>query len=77
MPTLDEYRKDTREDWVIDFWDTREQQERNSALERVTKAIKAAQDAVAAEHRRNGLNLIDVADYLTAAMGCVESEKDD
>lgn len=52
----------------------REAAERQQAIARVLAAIKAAQDAVAAEHRRHGLNLCDVADYLTYAAEAAESE---
>lgn len=50
---------------------------REAALERVRVAVAAAQRVADEVHRTNGINIIDVADYLAAAMGAVESEMED
>lgn len=51
--------------------------QRDAALERVRVAVAAAQRVAGEVHQTNGINIIDVTDYLAAAMGAVESEMED
>lgn len=76
MPTLDEHRRDTRPDWVIDYWAAKEQEDRTAALERCRLAVATARAVIDAEHKRNGLNLVDVQDYLDYAREAVQSNLD-
>ena len=74
MPILDQYRRDTRPEWVQDYHAALAEKARAEALARVMAAVKAAQAVVDAEHRRNDLNLCDVQSYLEYAADAVQSE---